>query len=63
MVATNLFGRGIDIDRINLIINYDFPEDLECYIHKIGRAGRFNGKGVVITFVNRELHVSQARVL
>lgn len=41
LVATNLIGRGIDIERVNLVINYDFPPDKEAYLHRIGRAGRF----------------------
>merc|ERR1712146_118111 len=51
MVATDLFGRGIDIERVNIVINYDMPEDSDSYLHRVGRAGRFGTKGLAITFV------------
>jgi len=51
MVATNLFGRGIDIERVNVVFNYDMPEDSDTYLHRVGRAGRFGTKGLAISFV------------
>lgn len=51
MISTDLVGRGIDIQQVNLIINYDLPTDTAKYIHRIGRAGRFGRKGVAINFV------------
>lgn len=51
LVATDLFGRGIDILRVNLVINYDFPFDDKTYIHRVGRAGRYNRKGIIVNFV------------
>jgi ATP-dependent RNA helicase UAP56/SUB2 len=53
-VATDVFGRGIDIERINLAINYDLPGDADSYLHRVGRAGRFGTKGVAISFVSSE---------
>lgn len=53
-VATDVFGRGIDIERINLAINYDLPGDADSYLHRVGRAGRFGSKGVAISFVSNE---------
>jgi len=53
-VATDVFGRGIDIERINLAINYDLPADADSYLHRVGRAGRFGTKGVSISFVSSE---------
>jgi len=50
-VATDVFGRGIDIERINLAINYDLPSDPDSYLHRVGRAGRFGTKGLSISFV------------
>ena len=38
-VATNLFGRGIDIDRVNIVIQYDMAESADTYLHRVGRAG------------------------
>ncbi|KAI5846160.1 P-loop containing nucleoside triphosphate hydrolase protein [Tricharina praecox] len=51
-VATDVFGRGIDIERINLAINYDLPSDPDSYLHRVGRAGRFGTKGLSISFVS-----------
>jgi len=51
MVATNIFGRGIDIERVNVVFNYDMPEDSDTYLHRVGRAGRFGTKGLAISFV------------
>lgn len=53
-VATDVFGRGIDIERINLAINYDMPTDADSYLHRVGRAGRFGTKGLAISFVSGE---------
>lgn len=53
-VATDVFGRGIDIERINLAINYDLPGDASSYLHRVGRAGRFGTKGLAISFVSTE---------
>jgi len=54
MVATDLFGRGIDIERVNVVINYDMAEDADSYLHRVGRAGRFGTKGLAISFVSSE---------
>lgn len=51
LIATDLFGRGIDIERVNLVINYDFPQSRDIYLHRVGRAGRFGTKGLAINFV------------
>ena len=51
-VATDVFGRGIDIERINLAINYDLPADADSYLHRVGRAGRFGTKGLSISFIS-----------
>jgi len=54
MVATDVFGRGIDIERVNIVINYDMPDGADTYLHRVGRAGRFGTKGVAVTFVSDE---------
>jgi len=54
MVATDLFGRGIDIERVNIVINYDMPTDSDSYLHRVGRAGRFGTKGLALTFVSTD---------
>ncbi len=54
LVATDLFGRGIDIERVNVVINYDFPDDSDQFLHRVGRAGRFGTKGIAISFISSE---------
>ncbi|GJR71130.1 DEAD-box ATP-dependent RNA helicase 56 [Tanacetum coccineum] len=54
LVATDLVGRGIDIERVNIVINYDMPDSADTYLHRVGRAGRFGTKGLAITFVSSE---------
>jgi len=53
-VATDVFGRGIDIEKINLAINYDLSADADSYLHRVGRAGRFGTKGLSISFISSE---------
>lgn len=52
LVTTDLFGRGIDIERVNIVINYDFPDSSDQYLHRVGRAGRFGTKGLAISFIS-----------
>jgi len=52
LVTTNLMGRGIDVERVNVVINYDMPEGADTYLHRVGRAGRFGTKGLAISFVS-----------
>ena len=54
LVATDIVARGIDIDDIEMVINYDVPHDTEDYVHRIGRTARANRDGVAITFVNEQ---------
>jgi ATP-dependent RNA helicase UAP56/SUB2 len=54
LVATDLFGRGIDIERVNIVINYDFPDQSDQYLHRVGRAGRFGTKGLAVSFISTE---------
>jgi len=54
LVATNLFGRGMDIERVNIVFNYDMSEDSDTYLHRVARAGRFGTKGLAISFVSEE---------
>eukprot|EP00055_Hartaetosiga_balthica_P003169 m.6739 g.6739 ORF g.6739 m.6739 type:complete len:410 (+) comp2647_c0_seq1:91-1320(+) len=54
LIATDLIARGIDVQQVSLVINYDLPHNQENYIHRIGRGGRFGRKGVAINFVTEE---------
>lgn len=54
LVATDIVARGIDIDDIRLVINYDMPHDSEDYVHRVGRTARANNDGVALTFVSEK---------
>ena len=54
LIATDLWGRGIDVQQVSLVICYDLPINRELYIHRIGRSGRFGRKGLAINFVRNE---------
>lgn len=56
LITTDLLARGIDVQQVSLVINYDLPTNREKYIHRIGRGGRFGRKGVAINFVTGEDH-------
>ncbi len=62
LVATDIVARGIDIDQIELVINYDVPRDPEDYIHRIGRTARANAQGRAITFVSEKEQEKFARI-
>jgi translation initiation factor 4A len=51
LLSTDLLARGIDIQQLSLVINYDLPREKETYIHRIGRSGRYGRKGVAINFI------------
>jgi superfamily II DNA/RNA helicase len=50
LIATDLMCRGIDIDDLRLVINYDMPDNPETYLHRVGRSGRYGGQGVALNF-------------
>ncbi|ELQ76551.1 ATP-dependent RNA helicase [Trachipleistophora hominis] len=54
LVTTNLMARGIDIAEINLVVNYDMAEDAQTYLHRVGRAGRFETRGTAVSFICNE---------
>ena len=51
LIATDVISRGLDIDNVTHVINYDLPESYECYIHRIGRTGRADRVGTALTFI------------
>lgn len=51
LITTDLLARGIDVQQVSLVINYDLPKEKESYIHRIGRSGRYGRKGVAINFI------------
>ena len=54
LITTDLLARGIDIQQVSLVINYDFPTNIESYLHRIGRTGRYGKKGLAINFITRQ---------
>jgi len=54
LVATDIISRGIDIDSIDLVLNYDVPSDPEDYVHRVGRTARAKSSGVALTFINQD---------
>ncbi|EPZ31601.1 ATP-dependent RNA helicase FAL1 [Rozella allomycis CSF55] len=54
LITTDIWARGIDVQQVSLVINYDLPINRENYIHRIGRSGRYGRKGVAINFVKNE---------
>lgn len=57
MVATDIAARGIDIDQLGMVINYDLPDVAETYVHRIGRTGRAGHSGKAFTFCSQEEHM------
>ena len=62
LVATDVLSRGIDIKDINLVINYDVPNDAADYVHRIGRTARAKTSGVAITLVNKADNYKMKRI-
>ena len=52
LVASDLFARGVDVQKVNVVINFDFPKTTETYLHRIGRAGRFGHLGLAMSLVS-----------
>merc|ERR1719453_207353 len=63
MIATDVAARGIDIKDCKCVINYDFPSNIEDYIHRIGRTGRAGAKGKAFTFMDGGKEAKYARAL
>jgi ATP-dependent RNA helicase DDX6/DHH1 len=62
LVSSDLFTRGIDIERVNVVINFDFPKNSETYLHRIGRSGRFGHLGLGINLVTYDDRLNLYRV-
>ncbi|KAI7899691.1 P-loop containing nucleoside triphosphate hydrolase protein [Cokeromyces recurvatus] len=54
LVCSDLIARGIDIDKVNLVINVDFPWEIETYLHRVGRTGRFGTSGIAVNLIGPE---------
>lgn len=53
-VATDVLGKDIDIERVNVVINYDMPANADAYLHRVGRTSKFGTKGLVISFISND---------
>ncbi|GMF42943.1 unnamed protein product [Phytophthora fragariaefolia] len=53
LVSTDLTARGIDVDKVNFVVNLDLPRDPATYLHRVGRTGRFGGKGLAVTLLSK----------
>ena len=62
MLSTDLLSRGIDIQQLSLVINFDLPRNKETYIHRIGRSGRYGRKGTAINFITSEDHAHMKEI-
>jgi len=54
LITTDVWARGLDVQQVSLVINYDLPNNRELYIHRIGRSGRYGRNGVAINFVRND---------
>ena len=54
LISTDLLSRGIDIQQVGVVINFDLPKDVHNYLHRIGRSGRFGKRGVAINLITRK---------
>lgn len=53
-ISSDLFTRGIDVQSVNVVINFDFPKNSETYLHRIGRSGRFGHLGLAINLITND---------
>ncbi len=54
LIATDIAARGIDVEELSLVVNYDLPNIPETYVHRIGRTGRAKASGIALSFCNNE---------
>lgn len=54
LVSTDVYGRGVDFERVNIVFNYDMPDKADQYLHRVGRSGRFGTKGLSVSFLSSE---------
>jgi superfamily II DNA/RNA helicase len=62
LISTDILGRGIDVQQVSMVFNYDLPSKKENYIHRIGRSGRFGRKGVAINLVTKDTIVDMQHI-
>ena len=62
LIATDVIARGIDVQQVEVVINFDLPKHLETYIHRIGRSGRFGRKGIAINFITESEYEKMEKI-
>ena len=62
LIATDVIARGIDIQQVEIVTNFDIPREIETYMHRIGRSGRFGRKGIAINFVTQKEFQQMTRI-
>ena len=63
LIATDVAARGLDVDDIRMVVNFDFPKEMDSYVHRIGRTGRAGKKGTAISFFVASKNSKMARGL
>jgi superfamily II DNA/RNA helicase len=53
LISSNITARGIDVQQVNTVINFDVPRSVDTYLHRIGRSGRWGRKGIAVNFVTK----------
>jgi len=61
LISTDLLSRGIDVQGVSVVINYELPRNKECYLHRVGRGGRFGKKGLAISLIAGDVEMRQLR--
>ena len=62
LITSDLFARGIDVQQVSIVINFDIPRNENTYLHRIGRSGRWGRKGAAINFVTQEDIANMKRI-
>ncbi|KAK4531218.1 hypothetical protein CCYA_CCYA07G2075 [Cyanidiococcus yangmingshanensis] len=62
LVSSDLFTRGIDVQAVNVVVNFDFPKNAETYLHRVGRSGRYGHRGLAISLVTQEDRLNLYRI-
>ena len=62
LVSSDLFTRGIDIQSVNVVINFDFPKNSETYLHRVGRSGRFGHLGLAVNLITYDDRINLYKV-
>jgi superfamily II DNA/RNA helicase len=62
LISSNITARGIDVQQVNTVINFDIPKSVDTYLHRIGRSGRWGRKGIAINFVTKS-DIRQMKVI